>query len=200
MKFYGDANLKQNFLKEAVIPLDTQFPVNPVVGQIVFANKILYICVQIEAGLPYWVPLTNQITSYTHYQGTPSQVWTITHPLNTANVSVSVYDMSNRMVIPGEVEVLGADTIQVSFASSFTGSAVVICGNQEGTSAPTYAYEHFQTNPSATWTITHGLGRYPIVRVFIGNQEVQPSSVTFDSLNQLTLTFSQAYVGQAKLI
>ncbi len=200
MKFYGDANLQQNFLKEAVIPLDTQFPVNPVVGQIVFANRILYICVQIVAGLPYWVPLTNQITSYTHYQGTPAQVWTITHPLNTASVNVAIYDMQNRMVIPGEIEVINASTISVTFASDFIGSAVVLGGNQEGTTAPTYAYEHFQTNPSNTWTIPHGLGRYPITRVFIGNQEVQPASVTFDSLNVVILTFSQAYVGQAKFI
>lgn len=200
MKFYGEAHLQQNFLRDAVIPLDTQFPANPVVGQIVFANRILYICVQIVSGLPYWVPLTNQITSYTHYQGVPTQIWTITHPLNTANLNVSVYDMNNRMVIPGEVEMIDNTTVQISFASPFTGSAVLISGSQEGTSAPAYAYEHFQTNPSTTWTIAHGLGRYPIIRVFIGNQEVQPATVTFDSLNQVTLTFSQAYVGQAKFV
>ena len=108
--------------------------------------------------------------------------------------------MQNRMVIPGEIEVTSDSQIQISFASAFAGTAVIIGGTQEGTSAPTYAYEFFQTEPSSSWVITHSLGRYPIVRVFIGNQEVQPASVTFNSLNQLTLTFTQAYVGQAKLI
>ena len=200
MKFYGNAELQQNFLKEAVIPLDADFPVSPVVGQLVFSDSVLYICVQIVNGLPYWVPLTNEITAFTYYQGAASASWVINHNLNTPSVNVTVYDTSNRVVIPGEVTVLSATQIQIDFAAPFQGSAVILTGNQDGNVAPNYAFEYFQTTPSTTWVITHGLGRYPIVRVFVGNQEVQPATVTFDSINQVTLTFSSAQVGQAKLI
>lgn len=200
MKFYGEAHLQQNFLRDAAIPLDTSFPPVPVVGQLVFTNKILYICVEIVDGLPYWVPLTNQITSYTHYNGTATNVWTINHNLNTSSLSVTVYDIHNRVVIPGEIQVVSPSQVQIIFAAPFSGSAVLIGGTQEGTVAPTYAFEYTQTTPSTTWTITHFLGRYPIVRVFVGNQEIQPASITFDSLNQVTLTFSQPYVGQVKLV
>ena len=200
MKYHGNVDLQQNYLKNAVIPLDTYFPVSPKVGQIVFKDRILYICVEITNGTPIWVPLTNEITAYTHIQSTSSVVWTINHPLNTAHVSVTVYDTDNRVVLPNEVTVVNGSQITVGFSQSVQGKVVVLTGTFDGQSKPTYAYEHYQTNPSVSWTIPHALGRYPIIRIFVGNQEVQPESITFDTLDQVTVTFSQAQVGQAKLI
>jgi len=200
MKFYGDAHLQQNYLKDAVIPLDTHFPPLPKVGQVVFKDRILYICVEIASGTPIWVPLTNEITAYTHIQSAAASTWNITHPLNTAHVSVTVYDTSNRVVLPNEVTVNGPSSITVDFGQQAQGKVVVLTGTFDGQTKPTYAYEHYQTTPSTTWVIPHALGRYPIVRVFIGHQEVQPASITFDSLDQTTITFSTAQVGQAKLI
>jgi hypothetical protein len=200
MKFYGEAHLQQNNLRDAVIPLDTTFPISPKVGQIVFKDRILYICVEIVGGLPIWVPMTNEITAYTHIQSTNASVWTINHPLNTAHVSVTVYDTSNRVVIPNEVIVGSASQVTVDFGTPVQGKVVVLTGTFDGQTKPTYAYEFFQTNPSISWVIPHALGRYPIIRVFIGNQEVQPSSITFDTLDQVTVTFSTPQVGQAKLI
>lgn len=200
MKFYGDAHLQQNFLKDAVIPLDTAFPMSPKVGQIVFKDRILYICVEINADIPVWCPLTNEVTCHTHIQATDASVWTVTHPLNTTHVSVTVYDTAGRVVLPNEVIVNDASTVSVNFGTPVQGKVVVLTGHFEGNPKNEYAFEFYQTNPSATWTIPHGLGRYPVVRVFIGNQEVQPASVTFDSLDVVTLTFTSPQVGQAKLI
>lgn len=200
MKFHGDVQLQQNFLKEAVIPLDSYFPVTPKVGQIVFKDRVLYICVEISAGTPIWVPLTNEITAFTHIQTTNSASWTINHPLNTAHVSVTVYDTDNRVVLPDEIKINSSSQITVGFSQSVQGKVVILTGTFDGQTKPTYAYEHIQTNLSTSWTIPHALGRYPIVRIFIGNQEVQPLSITFDTLDQVTITFSSAQVGQAKLI
>ena len=200
MKFYGSAELQQNYLVDAVIPLDTNFPVAPVVGQVVFKDRILYICVEINSGLPIWVPLTNQITAYTYIQSAASSSWIIDHPLNTANVSVTVYDTSNRVVVPGEITINSNTQVQIDFGNAAQGTAVVLTGNFDGNQMPLYAFEYFQTTPSTSWVIGHGLGRYPIVRIFVGNQEVQPETITFDTLNQVTVTFSTAQVGQAKLL
>jgi hypothetical protein len=200
MKFYGEAHLQQNNLREAVIPLDTTFPVTPVVGQIVFKDRILYICVEIVSGLPTWVPLTNQITTYTYIQNTDAATWTVNHNLNTMDMSVTVYDLLNRVVMPGEVTVINNTQVVVSLGTATQGKVVLVAGNLDGNQAPSYAFEFFQTNPSTSWTINHNLGRYPIVRIFIGNQEVQPESITFDTVNTVTVTFSVAQVGQAKLI
>lgn len=200
MKFYGDAHLQQNYLKEAVIPLDTVFPVTPVVGQIVFKDSILYICVQINQGVPIWVPLTNEITAYTYIQSSAASTWIVDHPLNTTSVSVTVYDTANRVVIPGDVTVNSASQVQVDFGTAAQGKVVVLTGTFDGLQKPTYAFEFYQTTPSTSWTIVHGLGRYPVVRIFVGNQEVQPETITFDSLDQVTVTFSTPQVGQAKLM
>jgi hypothetical protein len=200
MKFYGDAHLQQNYLKDAVIPLDTFFPVTPKVGQIVFKDRILYICVEIVSDLPTWVPLTNQLTAFTYIQSTDSSVWTVNHNMNSANVSVTVYDTSNRVVIPNEINVTSGNQVVVNFGAAAQGKVVVLTGTQDGQQAPTYAFEFYQTNPATFWVIPHGLGRYPIVRIFIGNQEVQPETITFDSLDQVTIQFSTPQVGQAKLI
>lgn len=200
MKFYGEAHLQQNNLRDAVIPLDTSFPATPKVGQIVFKDRILYICVELNSEIPIWVPLTNEITAHTHVQTTSSAVWTINHPLNTAHVSVTVYDTLNRVVLPNEITTTGPSQVVVDFGTPAQGKVVLVTGHFDGQVKPTYAYEHYQTTPSTTWSIPHGLGRYPVVRVFIGNQEVQPATITFDTLDVATITFTTPQVGQVKLI
>lgn len=200
MKFYGEANLQQNFLKQAVLPLDESFPATPVAGQLVFKSSILYICISITDNLPVWAPLTKELTSYTHTQATASSTWTINHGLNTRSVFVMVYDDADRVVIPDQIQVNGLNTVTVNLSSAATGRVVVLSGHIDGNSPPSYAYEHYQTTPSTTWTITHNLGRNPIVRIFVGNQEVQPLTTTFTSSNVVTVTFTTAQQGTAKLL
>lgn len=200
MKFYGDAQLQQNYLKDAVLPLDSFFPINPKVGQFVFKDRVVYICVEIVDNVPIWVPMTNEITAYTHIQSASASTWNISHPLNSGHVSVTVYDTSNRVVLPNEITVNGPSSVTIDFGQPAQGKAVVLTGTFDGQTKPTYAFEFYQTTPSNTWVIPHALGRYPAIRVFIGNQEVQPATITFDSLDQTTITFSTPQVGQAKLI
>jgi hypothetical protein len=200
MKFYGDANLQQNELQNAVLPIETAFPTSPVVGQLAFVNSIVYICVSVASNLPVWVPMTREITAYTHTQSSSSDTWTITHGMNTTSVQVQVFDSANRVVIPDEIEVLTPDSVSVALGTAITGRAVVITGHFDGNVKPTYAYTHYQSEASTSWVIVHGLGYNPIVRVFIGNQEVQPQSITHNTVNQTTITFSTAQAGYARLI
>lgn len=200
MKIYGNVNFQQNVISEASFQLDSAFPVSPIQGQIVFKDKILYICTEVQNGTPIWVPLTREITSYTHIQSEAAATWNIYHNLNTTSVQVMVYNTNNRVVMADDIEIVDSQNATVYLTSAMAGKAVVLTGSMDGTPLPTYAYEFYQTTPASTWVITHSLGRFPIVRAFIGNQEVQPSSVVFDNSNQVTLTFATAVVGQAKLI
>ena len=200
MKFYGDANLQQNELQNAVLPIETAFPVSPKVGQFAFVNSIVYICVSIAGDLPVWVPMTREITAFTHGQASAAATWTINHGMNTTSVQVQVFDSSNRVVIPDEIEVLTPDSVQVTLGAAATGKAVVLTGHFDGNVKPTYAYTHYQSSASTSWVIMHSLGYNPIVRVFIGNQEVQPASITHDSTNQVTITFSTPQVGYVRMI
>src|SRR5215216_4482455 len=103
MKFYGNANLQQNELQNAVLPLDTAFPTTPKVGQLAFVNSTVYICVSAANSLPVWVPMTREITAYTHNQGNASATWNISHNLNSTSVQVQVFDALGRMFIPDNI-------------------------------------------------------------------------------------------------
>jgi hypothetical protein len=69
-----------------------------------------------------------------------------------------------------------------------------------GNLPPSYALEYIQSTPSSTWSITHNLGYIPIVRVFIGTEEVQPNSVMFPDNNSVIISFLDAQIGIVKLI
>lgn len=201
MKYYGNINLNQNELQNAVLPLDSYFPANPKIGQLVFSSaKILYICVDIVDGLPVWCPLTNVVDTFTFTQALPATTWTISHNLNSSIVQVQVFDSANHMVIPNEVTIVDKDTVQVEFGVGFAGRAVIQTGNLEGSRAPDYGFEYVQTSPSATWTVNHNLGYYPIVRVFIGNEEVQPMQIIHDTNNTTRILFTAPFVGIAKFM
>lgn len=200
MKFYGHADLQKNQLQNASLQTLSQFPVSPVVGQIAFVNSIVYICVQNTPLPAIWVPLTREITSYVHTQEVAATTWTITHNLATTGVNVQVYDATNRVVIPDEIETTGPNTVTITFGQGLAGRAVVLTGHIDGNVRPTYAYTFYQTSASTTWTINHNLGYNPITRVFIGTDEVQPESISHPSTNQTIITFQSAQTGYAKLI
>lgn len=202
MKFYGHANLQKNELQNAALTTLTAFPASPVVGMLAFVNSIVFICISTVNSLPIWVPLTREITAFTYTQpsDSASSTWTITHDLNTTSVQVQVFDGSGLMIIPDSVTVVDASTVTITFLSPATGRAVLLSGHFDGNMKPTYAFTFYQSSASATWTIAHGLGYNPIVRTFIGNQEVQPLTTTFPDVNTVILTFSTAQVGYARLI
>jgi hypothetical protein len=199
MKFYGHANLQQNQLQNAVLELYSTFPVTPKTGQVAFVGSIVYICID-DSSPPIWVPLTQEISSYTHNQNSAASTWNITHNLNTTDVNIMVYDSSNRMIIPDEIEVVGPTTATVELGTEMTGKAVVIAGHITGVNRPIYAFTFYQDEEAATWTISHNLGYNPIIRVFIGVNEVQPESITHPDVNTTIVTFSTPQAGYARLI
>ena len=61
-------------------------------------------------------------------------------------------------------------------------------------------YTHEQTSASATWTITHNLGRHPAVEVVNSGGTIVYGLVTHDSEDQVTVEFTGAISGKAYLI
>jgi hypothetical protein len=66
-----------------------------------------------------------------------------------------------------------------------------------GTSFQNYVFT--QSSPSATWNITHNLGRRPSVTVVDSAGTVVIGEVTYTSDNALTIQFSAGFSGQAYL-
>jgi len=200
MKFYGNANLQQNLLQQPALELVSYFPETPVVGQIAFTGNVVYICISLNNGTPIWIPLTAEISAYTYFQTTAATTWTINHPLNTSALNVQVWDNTNTMVQVDAITIVSSSQVTITMPDAMTGKAVLITGVFDGNPKPTYAYEQTQVSPSTTWVITHNLGRYPGVEVFIDYQEVEPENITFTSLDVVTITFNTAQSGYVKLI
>ena len=199
MRSYGNLNLQKNELQNAVFSTLSTFPTDPKVGQVAFVNSIVYICVNIDND-PVWVPLTREITAYTHVQANLSQTWNIIHNLNTTSVNVQIYDSINNVILPDNIQCTGPNSITVSFSSGMAGRAVCISGHYDGNTKPVYAYTHYQQTASTQWVIPHGLGYNPIVRIFIGSQEIQPNSIIHNSTSELTISFQTAQAGYARLL
>lgn len=58
-------------------------------------------------------------------------------------------------------------------------------------------YQHNQTTPSATWTVTHNLGKLPSITVMDSAGNVVEGDYENVSVNQTILTFSGAFSGIA---
>ena len=76
-----------------------------------------------------------------------------------------------------------------------------IFGIAQGASRAGLQYQYDQAFTStSTVVVTHNLGYNPIIRVFIGSQEVQPLSVIHDTIMQTTVTFSSPQTGTIRAI
>lgn len=63
------------------------------------------------------------------------------------------------------------------------------------------SYTHTQTEASATWTIVHGVGGYPIVDAYTTQDgellKIIPSEVTYVDANTCMLSFTVPFSGFA---
>jgi hypothetical protein len=69
--------------------------------------------------------------------------------------------------------------------------------HNEITSNADATHVHEQSSPSASWAITHNLGKYPSVTVVDSAGSVVIGDVTYNNLNQVTLSFGGAFSGKA---
>lgn len=68
---------------------------------------------------------------------------------------------------------------------------------------PTTSFSFDQAEASASWVVLHNLNLYPAIDVFVQyggvTQKILPRAITYDSVNQVTITFSTAMTGLAVL-
>lgn len=199
MDVHGDLNLRGNALSNFYIKPDTEFPANPQPGQMVFRRKKLYICAEIKVGLPVWLPLTQELEAYIHQQNAPLQAWTISHNLNCATPFVQVYDETGRMVVPDYIDGSTKNQVVISFSTAQAGTAIIQMGSTSGAPKENYVFsaEYVDLN---TWVVNHGLGYYPDVTVYVGNEQVSPDSITHNSTMQATISFSVPTTGYVRCI
>lgn len=137
MKFYGNASF-QNGSKVQMYSLSS-LPVAGAEGDLVLVLDHVYLAID---NTPTWVELTNLTDYYLHTQGTSSASWTVTHNLNTVNVSVTVYDGSN-IILPDTIVATDVNTVTITFNTAITGKAVILTGDANGlaSGAPQTLYD-----------------------------------------------------------
>lgn len=198
MKSLGNLDLRDNYLLNPALKPVENFPQVPKVGSLIFKGQRVMICIEIEEGLPIWAPLTAPLNTHVHDNPVAQLTWTIEHNLNSSHVIAQVIGADGKHVIPDEVVCNFNETI-ITFHGDQAGRAVLMVGNEDGTPRDNYSFEQDFTE-SNTWVVNHMLGYNPIVRVFIGNQEVQPLAITHDSSNQATVTFSTTQTGHVRCV
>lgn len=67
----------------------------------------------------------------------------------------------------------------------------------EGITSHNRSYIHLQASPSVTWIVKHNLSRFPSVSVVNSAGTLVMGDVHYDSIEQITLTFTTAFSGKA---
>lgn len=117
-------------MQQLVFEQETSFPVDAVVGSVVFKDNTLYMCVALNIADPIWIPLTSSIDTYVHEQTATSTTWTITHNLGEENIILQVYDDANQMIIPDTVTPTDTNGLVVTFSVALAGRVVVMFGDE----------------------------------------------------------------------
>lgn len=200
MKFYGDLDVGENFVRNVVINDDGAFQSTPKIGRLTFNGKRLYICVDIVSGKPVWIPLTNEISIKTIKFESAATTWTLTHNLNTSMPIIQVYDETNNQIIPDSIQITSANEAVVRFTKAALGFAVIATGTEEGLSKPNVIYTQPITTPTQSVTLNHNLGYFPTVTAYdVNGVMVLPKTVIQQSLFSTDITFEASFAGTVRL-
>jgi len=193
MKVWSMLDFSEGGIKNFRFTEQEDFPLNPKPGMTIFKDKRLLLCVSLE-DLPTWVPLTQQLTMYRFKQPSATSRWEVKHNLNVSTPIVQCYDEAGGVIQPSEISLVDENNMVILFSEPVAGTAVFLAGVESGLPAPSVAFTASFTN-QAEWVVVHNLGYRPAVRVYQGQNEVQPKTIVQDSVNQLTITFDQPESG-----
>lgn len=177
----------------------TDFPPDPTVGEIIFKDKRLFICIEVQGGLPFWVQLTQELNTYRHNQSVSALEWTINHNLNTNIVTAQVYGSDGKQLIPDEIDCSQIDTTIIKFSTPTAGVALFMIGDTMGIPKANISHEQSYVNQTQ-WVVMHGLGYNPNITCIVDSYVVQPESIVYDSTMQATVTFSSPQTGNVRCV
>lgn len=136
---------------------------------------------------------------------------TFVNPLGIKKCNCTGKCMCLQLWLPETVDYYAGDYIIIGSgiyevlndipAGSYSGSGPATDGAnftlQVGFDAEDKTYTHLQTEPATTWTVTHGLGKYPSVVVTDDSDTVMLAQIVYNSLTQVTITVLEPTTGKA---
>tara|TARA_B110000285_G_scaffold156620_1_gene174770 strand:- start:1386 stop:2315 length:930 start_codon:yes stop_codon:yes gene_type:complete len=105
----------------------------------------------------------------------------------------AIYTSSGWVRLDGNVYLNGTSLAQTL---SVSGNNITISDGNT-VALPVTNYTHSQGLPSATWTIIHGLGKYPSVTAVDSAGSVVVGGVDYIDANNLTISFNASFSGLA---
>lgn len=128
---------------------------------------------------------------------------------NKTNENTTIYTIEKKLrrAPAGGGGGLTAEQVDDRVASLLQAGAGITLSYNDGVNTLTIAatgggggdayYRHVQASPSAVWTVTHSLGKYPSVTVVDSGGTITIGDVVYTSTNSLTITFTNAFSGEA---
>jgi hypothetical protein len=108
----------------------------------------------------------------------------------------------NNMILPLRQLGFETDTLQFKLGDGVTAwndLAYMEDGSSPSPGTGDLNFVYTQTVASASWNIVHNLGKYPSVSIVDSSGNLVVGDVNYISLNELIVTFSAAFSGQAYL-
>ncbi len=187
-------------LKRVSIAIEQNLPSDPSPGRFVMLpDKVVYVCVEIEGDLPVWVPITRPRTMVRWTQNVAALEWTIPHDLAISRPLIQCFDADGKVIIPDSIIATDIDQVTIAFNTPMVGTVILMRGETEGSAQPLIAFEAGFSD-SDEWVINHQLGYNPSITVIIGQNVVQPQSITYTDVNHATVTFSSPHSGSVRCI
>lgn len=137
----------------------------------------------------------NEITI--NASGGGSQV-TLIDNLNTTTPGQGALDARQGNVLKGMIPNVVDDVTSTSTTAALSANQGYVLNNLINEKQDKNFY-FTQTTASDTWVITHNLNKYPSATVIDSAGTEVVGNITYNSLNQITITFSGAFKGSATL-
>ena len=134
---------------------------------------------------------------YLHSQSAASTTWTVNHNLEYDYPSVTIYDNTNKVIIPDEITRISNNQLTITFASAESGNAHISVGGISNLSGDRYLFS--QSTSASVWTINHGLNyKYVNINVYDSSDEMLlPQIIKATNVNTTTITFATPTAGNA---
>lgn len=137
----------------------------------------------------------NEITINASGEGSQA---TLIDNLNTTTPGQGALDARQGNVLKGMIPNVVDDVTSTSTTAALSANQGYILNNLINEKQDKNFY-FTQTTASDTWIITHNLNKYPSATVIDSAGTEVVGNITYNSLNQITITFSGAFKGSATL-
>lgn len=133
-------------------------------------------------------------------QTTLNNLWTASKINDVVNALKTSFDANGNGIVDNAEAVNGknVDDNQATTGNLWTASKIqteITNAIPQTTSDTNYVYT--QSVPASSWVVTHNLGKYVSATIVDSGGSVVLGEITYNSINQVTITFSGSFSGKA---